>query len=189
MLSRAEQLNSDRHSISSGTASAGARTVCCRSCGSNQLQLVLSLGATPLANALLNESQLSQPESTWPLELVRCLECTLVQITETVPPEVLFSEYAYFSSFSDTMVAHAKTIAERLVGERRLTANSLVMEVASNDGYLLQWYHKAGVPVLGIEPAKNIAIVAERERRVRTLNDFFGRAVATNLAAAGSTQT
>jgi SAM-dependent methyltransferase len=159
--------------------------VFCRSCGNHGLKMVLSLGKTPLANALLNDSQLSAPEKVWPLDLVRCTACSLVQITETVPPEILFSNYAYFSSFSDTMVNHARTIAERLTSERQLDSQSLVMEVASNDGYLLQWYRKAGIPVLGIEPASNIAAIAERERDVPTLNDFFGREVAQKLSRQG----
>jgi SAM-dependent methyltransferase len=138
-----------------------------------------------LANALLQEHQLTDPEPAWPLELVRCENCSLVQITETVPPEMLFSDYAYFSSFSDTMVQHAKTIAERLTHQRNLGHDSLVVEVASNDGYLLQWYQKAGVPVLGVEPATNIALVAEKERQIPTLNDFFGIRVAEQLAGTG----
>ncbi|EMI55785.1 NDP-hexose 3-C-methyltransferase protein [Rhodopirellula sallentina SM41] len=129
---------------------------------------------------------MEKPEPRWPLDLVRCEECSLVQITETVPPESLFSEYAYFSSFSDTMVAHARKIAERLTRERSLDAGSLVVEVASNDGYLLQWYKKAGVPVLGIEPAKNIAEVAVRERDVDTIAEFFGRDIAERLAGEGT---
>lgn len=108
-----------------------------------------------------------------------------MQITATVPPESLFSDYAYFSSFSDTMVAHARQIATRLIDERELDENSLAIEVASNDGYLLQWYHRAGVPVLGIEPAKNIAAVAIRDRGVDTISEFFGTAIATQLATAG----
>lgn len=146
----------------------------------------MELGQTPLANRLLREDQLAEPEPTYPLDFVWCPRCTLAQITETVPPEILFSDYAYFSSFSDTMVQHARTIAERLVAERRLGATHLAVEVASNDGYLLQWYKKAGVPVLGIEPARNIAKVAEQERGVRTLNEFFGREVAERLAAQGT---
>lgn len=109
-----------------------------------------------------------------------------MQITETVPPEILFREYAYFSSFSDTMVSHAKVIAERLTEERSLGEDSLVVEVASNDGYLLQWYHKQGVPVLGIEPARNIAEVAVRERGVRTISEFFGKDIAQSLASEGT---
>ena len=159
--------------------------VVCRSCGQVGLNTVLSLGNTPLANALLREEELSASESKWPLELCWCPTCSLVQISETVSPEVLFREYAYLSSFSDTMVAHARTIADRLRETRKLGPDSLVVEVASNDGYLLQWYHKAGVPVLGIEPARNIAQVAESERGVRTISEFFGRDLAHQLVRDG----
>ncbi len=138
-----------------------------------------------MANALLREDQLGDGENTWPLELAWCPDCSLAQITETVPPEILFREYSYFSSFSDTMVAHAKTIADRLRETRKLGPNSLAVEIASNDGYLLQWYHKAGIPVLGIEPAQNIARVAESERGVRTISEFFGREIAEKLAMSG----
>ena len=157
----------------------------CRSCGRSGLKSVLSLGRTPLANALLTEAQLDQPEPTWPLELAWCASCSLVQITEAVPPEMMFRDYAYFSSFSDTMVQHAKRIAERLTDAEHLTTGSLVMEIASNDGYLLQWYKQAGVPVLGIEPARNIARVAESERGIRTISEFFGRDLAKQLVRDG----
>src|SRR5215467_10651420 len=124
----------------------------CRSCGCMDLQGVLSLGRTPLANALLTEQQLAQPEETYPLELVFCPACSLVQITETVAPEKLFREYVYQSSFSDTMLRHAEALTSALIGSANLGATSLVVEVASNDGYLLRFYQRAGVPVLGIEP-------------------------------------
>jgi SAM-dependent methyltransferase len=156
----------------------------CRACGSADIAVVLSLGRTPLANALIEPSEAEAAEETFPLTLVRCRVCSLVQIDETVPPEKLFRHYAYFSSFSDTMVAHARTIAERLIRERRLGPTSLVIEAASNDGYLLQHYVAAGVPVLGIEPAGNIARVAA-ERGIRTESEFFGRAYAAALAARG----
>ncbi|HEX8919890.1 MAG TPA: hypothetical protein VF766_00340, partial [Pyrinomonadaceae bacterium] len=126
--------------------------VACRSCTAFGLVTILSLGKTPLANSLLTAEQLTEPEPTYALDLAFCPRCSLVQITETVPPEELFSEYLYFSSFSDTMVAHARTIAERLIESRGLNSNSLVAEIASNDGYLLQHYKKAGIPVIGIEP-------------------------------------
>jgi SAM-dependent methyltransferase len=155
----------------------------CRSCGRRGLNGVLSLGRTPLANALLTDDQLGQPESTWPLDVAWCPDCSLVQITEAVPPEMMFRDYAYFSSFSDTMVRHAKRIAERLATEESLNDSSLVVEVASNDGYLLQWYQRAGVPVLGIEPARNIAHVAETEQGIRTISEFFGRELAGQLSA------
>jgi len=157
----------------------------CRICGQVGLNSILSLGHTPLANALLREDQLDEGESRWPLELAWCPDCSLAQITETVPPEILFREYAYFSSFSDTMVAHARSIADRMRTTRNLNSSSLAVEIASNDGYLLQWYHKAGIPVLGIEPAQNIAKVAESERGVRTISEFFGSDVAERLSQSG----
>jgi SAM-dependent methyltransferase len=161
-----------------------SRIAACRSCGAPSLREVLSLGETPLANSLLTEEQLEQPEGRYPLDLVFCPGCSLVQITETVPPEILFREYVYFSSFSDTMLRHAEGIAESLVRKRGLGPQSSVVEIASNDGYLLQYFVRAGVPVLGIEPARNIAKVAE-ERGVRTLAEFFGADLAETLAASG----
>jgi len=160
-------------------------SVACRACGDGgPLVPILSLGRTPLANALLTAEQLAEPEPTYPLDLVFCPTCSLVQITETVPPERLFRDYPYFSSFSDGMVRSAKELIERLVAERKLGAHSLVIEIASNDGYLLQHYRDLGVPVLGIEPAANIARVAEA-RGIPTLCDFFGAALAERLAADG----
>jgi SAM-dependent methyltransferase len=156
----------------------------CISCGGTALRPVLSLGTTPLANALLSGEQLKKPEARYPLDLAFCTGCAMLQITERVPPETLFSDYAYFSSFSDTIVAAAKKLTTRLAGERRLGSGSLAMEVASNDGYLLQHYRDQGVPVLGVEPAANIAKVAN-ERGVRTRCEFFGRETAARLAAEG----
>ena len=160
-------------------------TATCRSCGADNLKLILSLGYTPLANALLEANELDAPEETYPLDLAFCPRCALVQITETVPPEQLFANYLYFSSFSDAMLRHAQELTGRLVDARGLDASSLAAEVASNDGYLLQYYHKRGIPVLGIEPAANIARVAEAERGVRTVARFFGAELAQELAAAG----
>ena len=157
----------------------------CRSCGATELRPVLDLGRTPLANALLTAEQLTQPEAVYPLELVFCPACALVQITETVPPEQLFREYFYLSSFSDTLLRHAEDIAGQIRSSRSLDANSLVIEIASNDGYLLQYYKRAGIPVLGIEPATNIARVAEEERGIPTLSEFFGSALAAELGRQG----
>ena len=157
----------------------------CRSCGKPGLEMVLSLGRTPLANSLLTEEQLRQPEPTYPLDLAFCPHCALVQITETVPPEQLFREYLYFSSFSDTMLQHARQLVERLIPMRRLNANSLVVEVASNDGYLLQYYKEKGVPSLGIEPALNVAKVAVEKRGIPTLTEFFGEPLAQKLRNEG----
>ena len=156
----------------------------CRSCGASGLELVLSLGRTPLANALLTQEQLSQPEPLYPLDLAFCPACTLVQITKTVPPAELFGDYLYFSSFSDTMLRHAQQLVARLITQRRLGPQSLVIELASNDGYLLQNYARAKVPVLGIEPAANIAIEAER-RGIPTVVEFFGEELAARLVAEG----
>ncbi|MBN1505732.1 MAG: class I SAM-dependent methyltransferase [Sedimentisphaerales bacterium] len=156
----------------------------CRSCGRPELQLVLSLGRTPLANALLTAGQLSQPQETFPLDLVFCPHCTLVQITETVPPEKLFREYLYFSSFSDTVLENAREITERLIRQIGLSKESLVVEIASNDGYLLCNYQAHGVSVLGIEPAQNVARVAQ-ERGIPTICEFFDETVGRRLAAEG----
>ena len=157
----------------------------CRSCGEPGLETILSLGRTPLANSLLTAEQLQQPEPVFPLDLAFCTHCSLVQITETVPPEKLFREYLYFSSFSETMLQHAKQLVERLIALRKLGGKSLVVEVASNDGYLLQYYKQQGVPVLGIEPARNVAKVAVEKRGIPTLTEFFGEPLAQKLKGEG----
>jgi SAM-dependent methyltransferase len=157
----------------------------CRSCGRAGLQTILSLGETPLANSLPSTEDAGRDEPRYPLELVFCPACALVQITETVPPEILFRDYLYFSSFSDTMLRHAEELVTSVVAERGLDSSSLAAEVASNDGYLLQFYKRANVPVLGIEPARNVARVAVEERGVRTLTEFFGEQLARELAARG----
>jgi SAM-dependent methyltransferase len=157
----------------------------CRSCGETGLTTILSMGQTPLANALLTAEQLKQPEPTYPLDLAFCSCCSLVQITETVPPEKLFKEYLYFSSFSDTTLRHAEELVQRLIPSRGLDGDSLVVEVASNDGYLLQYYKQAGISVLGIEPAANVAKVAQEQRGVPTLCEFFGQKLARKLKKQG----
>jgi SAM-dependent methyltransferase len=157
--------------------------VACRSCASADLVPILSLGCTPLANSLLTREQISQPETTYPLELIFCSDCALLQLTETVSPELLFRDYLYFSSFSETFLDHARTIVERITRSRILDANNRVIEVASNDGYLLQFYKDAGIDVLGIEPARNIARVAEEQRQIPTISEFFGSKLAARLKA------
>lgn len=153
----------------------------CRSCGSNDIPVFLDLGTTPLANALVRPEALDVPESRFPLKVCFCQRCSLVQLTETVAPEILFSEYLYLSSFSETMVEHARQLVERVIKERSLDSRSFVGEVASNDGYLLQWYARAGISVLGIEPARNIARVAI-EKGVPTDASFFGLETAQRIA-------
>ncbi|HEY2812816.1 MAG TPA: class I SAM-dependent methyltransferase [Acidimicrobiales bacterium] len=156
----------------------------CRGCGGHDLVRVLDLGETPLANALLTNDALDAPEARFPLDLAICPACSLVQITTSVPPERLFADYAYFSSYVPGVVANAEELAKQVLEERQLGPDNLVMEIASNDGYLLRHYVDAGVPVLGIDPAANIAEVAE-QNGVPTVCDFFGDAVATRLRAEG----
>jgi SAM-dependent methyltransferase len=155
----------------------------CLACGRSGLLPVLDLGRTPLANALLDEAAPAH-EEFFPLDLAFCPACTMVQITHVVPPEILFADYLYFSSFSDTMLAHAKQSAHALIASRGLSSDSLVVEIASNDGYLLKNFVHAGVPVLGIEPAQNIAEHANAEG-VRTLPEFFGAELGERLAREG----
>jgi SAM-dependent methyltransferase len=158
----------------------------CRACSHTPLVEVLSLGRTPLANRLLSREELSQEERRYPLDLAFCPACSLVQITETVPPGELFSDYVYFSSVSDTVVENARDNVAKVIARKALGADDLVVELASNDGYLLQHYVERGVPVLGIEPATNIAAVA-RERGIETLNEFFTLDFAQQLRIAGRT--
>ena len=156
----------------------------CRSCGGGNLQMILSLGDMPLANSYLTTDECQRPESRYPLALAFCVDCSLAQVTETVSPERLFRDYPYFSSFSDAMVAHGRGIVNRCRQDYRVDSQSLVIEIASNDGYLLQHFVNAGVPVLGVEPARNVARVAE-QRGIRTIPEFFGLTLAEQLAADG----
>lgn len=156
----------------------------CRSCGSSPLGLVLDLGRTPLANALLSPDAADLPEPTFPLSMAFCPTCTLLQLTESIAPERLFRDYVYATSFSDQMVEHARLLATGLVAERALGPDSLVIELASNDGYLLKHYLAAGVPVLGVEPAVQIAARAQA-LGIPTLTEFFDRDVARRLLAEG----
>jgi SAM-dependent methyltransferase len=145
---------------------------------------VVSFGEMPLANALVSEADLDRPEARFPLELVFCESCALLQITESVDPDQLFGEYAYFSSFSTTMLEHATELVDRLIRDRGLGGDSLAVEIASNDGYLLQHYVQAGVPSLGIDPARNV-VEAATKRGVETICAFFGEELARELAAQG----
>ncbi len=156
----------------------------CRACGGTTFFPVLDLGVTPLANSIVLDAD--APQERFPLKVVGCQDCSLVQLTDLVPPERLFRTYTYFSSNSDEMVAHARTLVTRLVHERGLGTASRVFEIASNDGYLLQHYVAAGVPVLGIEPATNVAEVA-RSRGIDTISEFFCESLAASLVAEGRT--
>ena len=157
----------------------------CRSCGGTALEVFLSLGKMPLPDAFLAEEALSDPEPRYPLDVAVCPDCALVQILEEVPPEKLFVEnYLYFSSFSDALLRHARDHALGLIESRRLGASRLVVELASNDGYLLKNFASAGIPVLGIDPAPEPARAAEAAG-VPTLQEFFGTDLASRLVVEG----
>ena len=157
----------------------------CRACNSAQCIPILSFGTTPLADALLSADQLGSPEVTAPLDLVFCPECSLVQITETVPPEILFCRnYPYFSSVSKSLLEHFAKSAEAVIAARNLDSNSLVIEAASNDGYMLRNFVNHGIPVLGIDPAEEQVRTAN-ERGVNSINTFFTKELAQKLAAEG----
>jgi SAM-dependent methyltransferase len=153
---------------------------CCRSCGSTRSLPVIDLGLQPLANNLLRPEDIGKPEPRFPLAVFVCSDCWLMQITDTVPPVDLFSDYIYFSSFSDAMLRHAKAAVQKHIAEKKLGKESFVIEIASNDGYLLKNFVDAGVPCLGFEPAVNIAEVA-RNNGVETHCEFFGQKTAAAL--------
>ncbi|MGH2683939.1 MAG: methyltransferase domain-containing protein, partial [Actinomycetota bacterium] len=157
----------------------------CRSCGERGLRTFLSLGTTPLADALVSPRNAEEPEPRFPLDVAFCPACSLVPILEEVPPEQLFVDnYLYFSSFSDALVDHARRHAEGLISSRGLGPGSLVVEVASNDGYLLRQFAERAVPVLGIDPAPDQADAAEAVG-VPTVREFFGAELAARLRSEG----
>lgn len=169
----------------SGAAPPTEPAFTCRSCSHPACDPMLDLGTLPLANRLLDAEALPQPEPRYPLATVSCPRCTLVQITQTVAPEALFRDYVYFSSVSDALVEHARALVEHTIAARALDERSWVVEIASNDGYLLQHYQRAGIPVQGIDPARNVAEVARRERGIPTIDEFFDRGLAERLRAQG----
>jgi len=159
----------------------------CRSCKSDRLRLVLDLGLMPLSDGLVAAGGDRDGEDRYPLTLVFCEECSLVQILETVEPNVLYGDdYPYYSSFSDALVEHSRKNVETIIKRRDLDESSLVVELASNDGYLLQWFAKEGIPVLGIDPAPGPARAAV-ERGIPTMCEFFGPDLARRLVAEGRT--
>jgi SAM-dependent methyltransferase len=157
----------------------------CRSCGCNRLLPIISFGNLPLANSFLTADQLKdEPECLYPLDLVLCPGCSLVQITETVSPGMLFRNYLYLSSSSERVLQNSKELVDKIIGMRRLMGESLVIEIASNDGYLLKNYVERGIPVLGIEPAINVARIAE-ENGIHTKAEFFCLELAEALYVEG----
>jgi hypothetical protein len=164
---------------------AQATHATCRSCGGDRLEVFLELGDMPLPDALLAAAELDGPEPRFPLDVAFCPDCSLVQILEEVPPEQLFVDnYLYFSSFSEGLMRHSREHALNLIEQRELGPDSLVVEIASNDGYLLRNFVEADIPVLGIDPAPNQAVTAE-EAGVPTLTEFFDAELATRLRAEG----
>jgi len=162
-----------------------ANTHRCRSCGCDDLKSVLDLGTTPLADRMPHPAQQDRPEPRFPLEVVFCPECSLLQILETVDPAMLFDDdYPYFSSFSQYLLDHSRKNVLELIERRKLGPASLVVELASNDGYLLKNYVDHGVPVLGIDPVKSLCVAAEKIG-VRSRAEFFGLKVAQGLVAEG----
>ena len=160
-------------------------TARCRSCGGQDLSVFLALGDMPLSDGFLASEDLGQQEPRYPLDVAFCPDCALVQILETVPPERLFGDdYPYFSSFTDALLEHSAANVAARIEDRRLDGESLVVELASNDGYLLQYYRARGIPVLGIDPAPG-PVAAARARGVDTLQAFFGRDLAARLAGEG----
>jgi SAM-dependent methyltransferase len=162
--------------------SPGARS--CRLCGHRLTHVMVDLGMSPLCESYLSADQLDAMEPFYPLKVHVCDDCLLAQLPAYVPVEDIFTEYAYFSSYSDSWVEHARRYAEQMRERLGLDHASLVVELASNDGYLLQHFLPHGIPVLGIEPARNVAEAAEA-RGVPTLTEFFGVELATRLRAEG----
>lgn len=156
----------------------------CRFCGTALHQTLIDLGCTPLANSYVDPGKAPEPDPAYPLCARVCEACFLVQVEDAVPAEAIFSDYAYFSSFSDSWVAHARAYAHEMAARFGLAAQSRVVEIASNDGYLLRHFRDMGVPVLGIEPAANVARAAEA-LGVTTEVAFFGVDTARRLAAEG----
>jgi SAM-dependent methyltransferase len=156
----------------------------CRFCAAPVTTVVCDLGMSPLCESFLTAEQLNHMEPFYPLRADVCQRCWLVQLERYVAPEAIFTEYAYFSSYSDSWVRHARDYTELAAERLRLGPDSLVVELASNDGYLLQHFVARGVPVLGVEPARNVAAAAE-QRGVPTLTRFFGEQLALELVAEG----
>ncbi|HEY6770495.1 MAG TPA: class I SAM-dependent methyltransferase [Candidatus Sulfotelmatobacter sp.] len=172
--------------LSSSTASEAANpTQPCRFCGAALENTFVDLGMSPLCESYLAASDLNRGETFYPLHVYVCGKCFLVQLEQYESAEAIFSDYAYFSSFSDSWLRHAKTYCDKMMSRFHLGSSSFVVEVASNDGYLLQYFVEQKIPVLGIEPAANVARVAVEQKKVPTLVRFFGAQLARELVAKG----
>jgi SAM-dependent methyltransferase len=157
----------------------------CRSCSCHDLQVILDLGSQPIANALLGEEELDRPEASFPLAVAFCPACALLQVTETIPADILYRrDYPYFSSSSPALLKHSAEHVEALVRKYGLSRSSFVVEVASNDGYLLRNFVEQGIPCLGIDPADG-PVAQANAIGVPTLHDFFGLQSSEKLASDG----
>jgi 2-polyprenyl-3-methyl-5-hydroxy-6-metoxy-1,4-benzoquinol methylase len=181
MLNRKSMVRSPH---AAATAAEPDQHSSCRFCGSQLRHVFLDLGLSPLANAYLKEEDVQREEQQFPLRVYVCSECLLVQLEEWESPAKIFEDYAYFSSYSESWLRHAKTYVGAMIDRFGINPKSKVVEVASNDGYLLQYFVERGVPVLGIEPARNVALVA-RSRGIPTRVEFFGEATARTLRREG----
>jgi SAM-dependent methyltransferase len=159
-------------------------TSTCRHCGSALEVSFCNLGTSPFANSLIEPHQSGAAEKHYPLELFVCSNCLLVQLDAFETPDAIFSNYSYFSSFSDTWVEHARRYVETICNRYKFDQNSQVVEIASNDGYLLKEFVRRNIPALGIEPAVNVAQVAQ-DAGIPTINKFFGNALARELVGRG----
>lgn len=156
----------------------------CRFCSFPLKTSFCDLGKTPLSNSYISSEQLGNDQPSYPLHAFVCDRCLLVQIEEFETPEAIFSEYSYFSSYSDSWLEHAKGYTKEMLDRFSLDSKSLVVEIASNDGYLLQFFKERQIPILGIEPAKNVALKAEK-KGIPTLTEFFGKGLASQLKKQG----
>lgn len=162
------------------TVEGMTKNSCCRVCGGEDLHEILDLGTMPLANSFLSEEQLQDPEPAFPLVVFACAECGLLQLLHVVSPEILFRDYIYVSTTSDTLQKHFAAMAGDLQQRYGLDGSSLVVEIASNDGLLLKKFRDLGVRGIGVEPATNIAAMAEQDG-IETVNDFFSEATSARV--------
>lgn len=154
----------------------------CRGCSTKLSLTFLDLGMSPIANSLIDAKQFTQQDKVYPLRAMTCETCALVQLSEEIPKEILFpSSYTYFSSYSSTWLEHSRAYAEKMISFLRLNQNDLVVEIASNDGYLLQYFAQSNIQVLGIEPASGVAKTA-MAKGIPTQIDYFGESTAVDLA-------
>ncbi|RYY08584.1 MAG: SAM-dependent methyltransferase, partial [Chitinophagaceae bacterium] len=158
----------------------------CRFCKSELTDVFIDLINSPASNSFLTTEQLNEPEVYFPLKVYTCSKCFLVQIAEYKKSVHIFDDgYVYFSSYSTSWLAHAKRYTEKMINRFGLSESSQVIEIASNDGYLLQYFKEKNVPVLGIEPTTNTAEVA-RKKGIESIPEFFGTELAQKLAASGT---